>query len=165
MEHCIRHNTTYGFGFSCPACTAENKQLETHSKCPSCGREHVSTKGTEVIRCGYCTHAYKPAEHKMDCEASHVPTPIERVLASRSDDFEVMHKGRTPSALGAQVGGGHYKDMPIQPFEFIHKNGIGFAEGCAIKYLSRWRKKGGVEDLKKARHFIDLLIEQEAGAA
>lgn len=67
-------------------------------------------------------------------------------------------------ALRAQVGGGHYKDMVIQPVEFIHKNGIGFAEGSAIKYLCRWRKKGGIEDLKKARHFIDLLIEMEQGA-
>ena len=67
------------------------------------------------------------------------------------------------SALATQVGGGHYKDMPIQPVEFIHKNGIGFIEGSVIKYVSRWRKKNGVEDLKKARHFLDLLIEMEGG--
>jgi hypothetical protein len=65
------------------------------------------------------------------------------------------------SALNAQVGGGHYKDMKIQPVEFIHANGIGFIEGCVIKYVSRWRAKGGVDDLRKARHFIDLLIELE----
>ena len=65
------------------------------------------------------------------------------------------------SALDTQVGGGHYKDMVIQPVEFIHKNRIGFIEGCAIKYLCRWRNKNGVEDLKKARHFLDLLIEME----
>ena len=41
------------------------------------------------------------------------------------------------SALNAQVGGGHYKDMKIQPVEFIHANGIGFIEGCVIKYVSR----------------------------
>lgn len=69
---------------------------------------------------------------------------------------------KQPAALEAQVGGGHYKDMPIQPFEYIHANGIGFAEGCVIKYVSRWRKKNGVEDLKKARHFLDLLIEAES---
>lgn len=63
----------------------------------------------------------------------------------------------------AQVGGTHYKNMAIQPFEYIHKNGIGFAEGNVIKYVSRWRAKGGIEDLKKARHFIDLLIEAEKG--
>ena len=65
------------------------------------------------------------------------------------------------SALAAQVGGTHYKGMAIQPIEYIHVNGIGYAEGSAIKYLSRWRSKGGIEDLKKARHFIDLLIELE----
>ncbi len=69
------------------------------------------------------------------------------------------------SALEKQIGGGHYKDMPIQPVEFIHKNGIGFCEGAAIKYLCRWRVKNGLEDLKKARHFIDLLIEMEEGHA
>lgn len=66
-------------------------------------------------------------------------------------------------ATETQIGGSHYKDMQIQPFEYIHANGIGFAEGCAIKYLSRWRKKGGLEDLKKARHFINMLIERESG--
>ena len=75
---------------------------------------------------------------------------------------EILFDERTPNALDVQVGGQHYKGMAIQPFEYIHANRIGFAEGCAIKYLSRWRAKGGVEDLKKARHFIDLLIEAES---
>lgn len=65
------------------------------------------------------------------------------------------------SALKTQVGGGHYKDLAIQPVEYNHKNGIGFIEGSVIKYVSRWRNKNGVEDLKKARHFLDLLIEME----
>jgi len=65
------------------------------------------------------------------------------------------------SSLDMQVGGNHYKDMAIQPIEFIMQNGIGFMEGNAIKYLSRWRSKGGVEDLKKARHYLDMLIEFE----
>jgi hypothetical protein len=65
-------------------------------------------------------------------------------------------------ALAHQEGGNHYKGLAIQPVEYIHKNGIGFCEGSAIKYLTRWRAKGGIEDLKKARHFIDLLIEMEA---
>lgn len=64
-----------------------------------------------------------------------------------------------------QVGGSHYRDMPIQPATFILRNGIGFHEGSAIKYLCRWRKKGGVEDLKKARHFIDMLIEDTEAVA
>ena len=65
-------------------------------------------------------------------------------------------------ALERQEGGSHYKDMPIQPVEYIHRNGLGFVEGCVVKYVSRWRAKGGIEDLKKARHFLDMLIEMES---
>ena len=65
------------------------------------------------------------------------------------------------SALKTQVGGGHYKNMAIQPIEFIHANSIPFAEGSIIKYVSRWRAKNGIADLEKARHFIELLIELE----
>lgn len=63
--------------------------------------------------------------------------------------------------LDQQVGGGHYKDMTIQPVEFIHANGIGYMEGNVIKYVARWRKKNGIADLEKARHYIDLLIQLE----
>lgn len=63
--------------------------------------------------------------------------------------------------LDVQVAGTHYKDMKIQPVEFIHANGIGYFEGNVIKYVSRWRQKGGIEDLKKAKHYIELLLELE----
>lgn len=65
-------------------------------------------------------------------------------------------------ALSSQVGGSHYKDLPIQPVEYIHANRIGYFEGCVIKYVSRWRAKGGIGDLEKAKHYIDLLIELES---
>ena len=65
------------------------------------------------------------------------------------------------SAFDTQVGGSHYKQFAIQPTEFIYKNGLGFLEGNAIKYLTRWKIKGGLEDLKKARHYVDMLIEME----
>jgi hypothetical protein len=64
--------------------------------------------------------------------------------------------------LAVQIAGDHYKDLPIQPVEFIHANGIGFFEGNVIKYVSRWRAKGGLKDLEKAKHYIDLLIELES---
>lgn len=66
------------------------------------------------------------------------------------------------SALETQVSGSHYKDFPIQPVEFIHKNNIPYIEGNVIKYISRWRDKGGIADLEKAKHYIDLLIELES---
>lgn len=67
------------------------------------------------------------------------------------------------SALDIQHGGRHYKDLAIQPVEFVLKNNIGFCEGNVIKYVTRWRTKGGIEDLRKARHYLDLLIEHELG--
>jgi hypothetical protein len=87
-----------------------------------------------------------------------------RNLASCFDclmEAKLSGAGVAPSAKEQQVGGDHYKAMPIQPVEYIHKNGIPFIEGCVIKYVSRWRAKNGVEDLKKARHYLDLLIEME----
>lgn len=65
------------------------------------------------------------------------------------------------SALDIQISGSHYKNYPIQPVEYIHANKIPFIEGCIIKYVTRWRDKGGVKDLEKAQHFIALLIELE----
>lgn len=60
-----------------------------------------------------------------------------------------------------QHGGTHYKGKKIEPWDYIVANGIGFLEGNAIKYLSRWRDKGGIEDLKKAMHYVQKLIEVE----
>jgi hypothetical protein len=68
------------------------------------------------------------------------------------------------SALNTQVSGDHYKSLKIQPIEFIHANGIPFAEGSVIKYVTRWRDKGGLADLEKAKHFLELLIELETKA-
>ena len=78
------------------------------------------------------------------------------------DHPEMTPFSKPQSALDVQIGGGHYKQFAIQPVEFIHKNGIPFIEGNCIKYLCRWRDKGGVEDLKKVKHYLDLLIEMES---
>ena len=60
-----------------------------------------------------------------------------------------------------QVGGSHYKDMPIQPVEYAQRNNLNFIEGCVIKYVSRHRSKNGAEDIEKAIHFLNLLLEIE----
>lgn len=67
----------------------------------------------------------------------------------------------TLSALDKQHGGNHYKQFKIQPAEFCHKNAIPYLEATAIKYLCRWRLKGGIQDLDKAIHFIEMLKEFE----
>ena len=63
-------------------------------------------------------------------------------------------------ALGIQVGGDHYRKFKIQPIEYILKNKLGFIEGAVIQYVTRWKGKNGVEDLKKARHALDVYIEE-----
>jgi hypothetical protein len=68
-------------------------------------------------------------------------------------------------ALARQEGGGHYKDLPIQPVQYIHANGVGYFEGNVIKYVTRWRAKNGIDDLRKAMHYIELLIELEGAKA
>lgn len=64
-------------------------------------------------------------------------------------------------ALAVQIGGGHYKKCKIQPIEYIFANGLGYAEGNIVKYVTRWRDKNGVEDLKKIIHYVELLIQEE----
>ncbi len=65
-------------------------------------------------------------------------------------------------ALQTQVGGMHYKQMPTQPWEIIASHNLDFWEGNVLKYVLRYRTKNGVEDLKKARHYLDYLIERES---
>lgn len=66
------------------------------------------------------------------------------------------------SALNKQVAGNHYKNALIQPVVYIHANNLGFCEGNVVKYITRWREKGGIADLEKAKHYIELLIEMES---
>jgi hypothetical protein len=68
------------------------------------------------------------------------------------------------NANDTQVAGDHYKRQPIQPWDYIAANGLGFFEGNVVKYVSRWKTKAGVEDLRKARHYLDKLIELETKA-
>ena len=83
--------------------------------------------------------------------------------ASIAEVAPIPGDGQAKSALDVQEGGNHYKNLPIQPVQYIHANGIGYFEGNVIKYVSRWRAKNGLADLQKARHYIDLLIELERG--
>lgn len=62
-----------------------------------------------------------------------------------------------------QEGGDHYRTATIQPWDAIVAWGLGFLDGNIVKYLARWRKKDGIRDLKKARHYLDKLIRLEEG--
>jgi len=67
------------------------------------------------------------------------------------------------SALDKQIGGKHYKRFKIQPIQYITANNIPYIEGNIIKYISRWRDKGGLDDLDKVIHYVELLKEIEVG--
>ncbi len=67
--------------------------------------------------------------------------------------------GAAIRANAQQVGGAHYAVKAIQPWDFIIANNLGYLEGNVVKYVSRWKDKGGVEDLKKAQHYLQKLIE------
>jgi hypothetical protein len=65
----------------------------------------------------------------------------------------------TSKALDIQIDGNHYKQFKIQPVEFIYANGLGYMEGNVIKYVCRHHFKNGKQDLLKARHYIDILLQ------
>lgn len=65
------------------------------------------------------------------------------------------------SESNKQVGGNHYKHLKIEPTEYAHANDLGFLEGNVVKYVTRHKDKGGAEDLKKAIHYIEMILEWE----
>ena len=64
-------------------------------------------------------------------------------------------------SLTKQIGGDNYKKMTIQPAEFINKNKLLFAEGNAIKYICRDSTKGGIQDIDKAIHYLEMVKERD----
>ena len=72
-----------------------------------------------------------------------------------------IFKGTTYNSLEEQVGGKHYRTMKIQPAEFIYENKLLFAEGNAIKYICRHSAKGKEQDIRKAIHYLEMILERD----
>ena len=72
-----------------------------------------------------------------------------------------IFKGVVYKSLQEQVGGKHYSSMKIQPAEFINENNLLFAEGNAIKYICRHQSKGKEQDIKKAIHYLEMILERD----
>ncbi len=87
-----------------------------------------------------------------DSKGGHEPCGCHTPKVEDNGVFEAV-------ASSKQIGGNHYKDMPIQPSEYITKNGLGWYEGNAIKYITRYKTKGGKQDIEKAIHYLELLLE------
>lgn len=77
-------------------------------------------------------------------------------------DLKDMKEFPQPSANEKQVGGDHYKKFGgLQPWDVITSWNLGYLDGTALKYIARWRDKGGIEDIKKAIHFLEKFLEVE----
>lgn len=74
-----------------------------------------------------------------------------------------MTDKQSNSPLATQVGGDHYTRLAIQPMQYSMANKLDACQHTVIKYITRFRNKGGLADLQKAKHVIDLLIEHEYG--
>lgn len=106
--------------------------------------------------CSTCHYSEHDGDHHPCIECSTDGDHWTPMLQYKPEDVAFNKR-----ALDIQVAGNHYKELAIQPVEYIHANNIGYFEGNVIKYVSRWRNKNGVKDLEKAKHYIDLLIELE----
>lgn len=102
----------------------------------------------KLVPCKRTTDCMYQAGHPGNCDYPRWPTTAE---------LQALNKKVTSN----QVGGDHYSKMDIQPWEVIERSGLDFFEGNVIKYVMRYRSKNGLEDLEKARHYLDYLIERE----
>lgn len=82
--------------------------------------------------------------------------------ATDTQTYKIKTLADFDNPLDTQVAGDHYKSMKIQPIEYIHANRLGYCEGNVVKYITRWRNKGGKADLEKVKHYVDLLIKLES---
>lgn len=98
----------------------------------------------------------KTTWHELDKLHNIDPPPQER---KSIDECTPQEWDNAAKAINKQVGGNHYKEMAEQPIEFITANQLGFCEGNAIKYICRYKAKGGVEDIEKAIHYLQILKE------
>ncbi len=86
---------------------------------------------------------------------------------ARNVDFspitDAMAKRAVDDANAKQIAGQHYKKQKIQTWDFVAQNDLDYFQGSIIKYVARWKDKGGIDDLKKAIHFLEKYIEVESG--
>lgn len=138
-------------------------------KCPRCLREE-SMQLTEVSNASawHCNNkhcrAIVAATMKETQEFYSDYYKVREKIMPESNKFPCPPTAKPTNegvANDKQFGGQHYKQFKIQPWDFIAKNDIGYLAGDAIVYIARYKEKNGIEDLRKAIHFIEKLIEVE----
>lgn len=137
------------------------------SELSECVREGLPAEecGTPALQVGAADeHSVRSRRHGGNCIGG----------GSRSVSYDVGHSGHigrtgvhgvneAARGTGRQVGGNHYKDFAIQPTEYIVANDLGWCEANIVKYISRHASKGGAEDVRKAIHYAELLLELKYG--
>lgn len=78
-----------------------------------------------------------------------------------SIDEYIGRIGTDPDTNAIQIGGDHYKSKGIQPWDYIAANDLDYFQGNVIKYVTRFREKNGIQDLEKAQHYLQKLIDIE----
>lgn len=107
-----------------------------------------------------CSECYCPVGDCVNgCDVDNCPYSTDNV----SLDDATPEEWDAVSALDKQVGGDHYKNLPIEPIEYIYKNNLGYCEANVVKYITRYANKGGVQDLDKVIHYVELLKELKYG--
>lgn len=141
----------------CPYCGAPEGTGHDATCFDNLAYDALTNPKTELPMTNYCAQCgvMEGMEHRLFC--IHHVTPIKP--EAKKKDLTMTENQDTVSALDTQVSGAHYKNLAIQPVEYIHANKLGYFEGNVVKYVTRWKTKGGITDLEKARHYIDLLIE------
>lgn len=97
------------------------------------------------------TQTYDNIKEVLRCGVSHKAHIVASMEAS--------------NAFGKQIAGSHYSKLKIQPMEYCLGNGLNYAQSNVVKYITRYKDKNGIEDLKKAIHCIELLIDWEENNA
>lgn len=164
-----------GAGAACSECCqpapshllgCSNASPYTWRICPGCGV--VAAPTSAVLHAATCQWTPQAAPPKA--ETIHV---CGECGSEATDPEPLQHRtgcplgprpAEAPSALATQVGGGHYKTLPIQPVEYAQRNHLGYCEANVVKYVTRHRAKGGRQDIEKAIHYLRLLLEIEYGA-
>jgi len=129
------------------------------------GKLYKSVFNDTIVRCTGIIDCDQFAGYVVDKGKSAIDDVGDYATSWQKDMFELcvgkISFNSNPTPTSDQIGGSHYKNLKIQPTEFIHANNIGFIEGNIIKYVVRHKDKNGLEDLNKAKHYIDLLIKFE----
>lgn len=101
----------------------------------------------------------KDAMHHMQ-NVNGRETPQELFRLGIEACIDVLGEDKKELPNDKQVGGDHYKNKAIQPIDYIFANNLGFCEGNVVKYVTRHKEKNGLQDLEKAKHYLELLISQ-----